>query len=100
VAEARPPHRVLDTLVHNLDEPCYVELDYDGSGNLIRNTVWTSNAMTTKIRETILTYDIGGALTTVVKTQHNAAGNVVETLTKTFAYDGGGVLQNVDITRA
>jgi hypothetical protein len=98
VAEIRPAHRSLDTLAHSLDENAWLELAYDGGGALIRATTWTTAGMTTKIRESLFTY-LSGNLATVTKTQFNAAGAPLETLTKTMIYGGGGSLVNVDTVR-
>jgi hypothetical protein len=98
VAEVRPAHRTLDTLAHALDESSWLELAYDVGGNLVRATFWTSPLMTKKIRESLFSY-LGGNLNTVTKTQFNADGVAIETLTKTLSYGVGGELVNVDTVR-
>lgn len=92
-------HDGLDSLAHAIAETSETEYAYDGDGNLTRTTVWTSSARTTKVREKQNTF-VAGVLTQSVTTQHNSAGAIVSTLTKTFTYDGDGDLVTSTTTRS
>lgn len=82
-------HRVLDQLVHEIDESCYVEYAY--SANKISTIdIWTSSAKTLKIRDFAYTYT-GNLISTETVQQYDGTGSVVETLTTTYAYSGGNI---------
>ncbi len=89
VAISDDDHDARDTLVHAIAESCDVELAYDVGGNLARSTTWATAAHLVKVRETLFTYDVDGNLTETTTTQHDAAGVVVVTLTKTLTYTSG-----------
>jgi len=83
-------HRVLDQLVHALDENYFEE--YTRVGNKVTNiTVWTSAAKTLKIREEQYTYS-GNRVTQEVDIQYDGVGTEVERLTLTYNYTGSLIL--------
>lgn len=90
-----PTHDALDTLTHAIAESSQTEFAYTGD-QLTRVTVWTDGTHTTKIRESLLTYT-GDDLTGIVTTQHNAAGAVIATLTKTLTYSGGSLVTSTAV---
>lgn len=89
-------HRALDQLVHLIAEGSFEEYIYTGN-RVDAIIVWTSAAMTTKIREELFTYT-ANLVTTIVTKQYNAAGSVIagETMTETLSYTGAKL---DDITR-
>jgi len=89
-------HEALDSLCHRIAESSETEYEYSGD-DLVRTTVWTSSAHSTKVRETLFTYS-GGVLTQTVQRQYDGAGVLLATLTKVFTYSGD-VLSSVASTR-
>lgn len=92
-------HDALDSLAHDVAESSDTEFAYDGDGRLQRLTVWTNATRTTKIRERLVSY-AGDAVSTTIERQYNNAGAVLATLTRTFVYDGNGVLLRIDAVRS
>jgi hypothetical protein len=79
-------HRLLDQLVHELDESHFEEYLY--SGSLVTGSiVWTDSGKTLRIRDYAYTYS-GSKIATETVRQYNAAGTVVETLVYTYSYSG------------
>lgn len=94
-------HENLDTLVHNLAETSYNQYIYSGK-NLVTKSVWTSVAMTDRVRESRFSY--GGAgnkfLTSSIEEQYDVDGStVVQTLNKIFFYSGNDLI-NIDVTES
>lgn len=89
-------HEVLDTLVHKIAETSFSEYGYTGQ-DLTRVTVWATNAMLLKVRESILSYT-GSDLTGIVLTQFDGVGTAITTLTKTLGYTGAD-LTSIDVVR-
>lgn len=82
-------HESLDQLVHNIAETSYMELTRS-SGQVTTATYWTDSGKTTKIRETMLTRT-SGQVSTIVATQYDAGGSLVQTLTGTVSRSSGQV---------
>jgi hypothetical protein len=89
-------HEALDTIVHDLAEDAYTEVERT-SGQVARVTVWTSSAMTLKIRETLITY-ASGLVVDVAETQFDSGGSPVATLTDTVTRSSG-LISHVDTVR-
>lgn len=83
-------HDAIDTLVHALAEPLYVEYEYNVNKTVNAVRYYTSAAKTTLIREYIYTYS-GLFVSTETLKQYNAAGVLLATLTKTLSYTGAFV---------
>lgn len=87
-------HETLDTLVHHIAEDGYSAVTYDGN-KVMNYTIYTSNSMTTKIREYQLSYDINPCHTLVSQVhiiQYNAIGSPISTLTENFQYLGNKIV--------
>jgi len=85
-------HRSLDQLVHEISEDAYLEITRS-AGKTSAITYWTDSGKTIKIRDTVITRDIGGKVSQTVITQYDAAGAAItgETLTTTITRSGGKV---------
>ncbi len=86
-----------DSLVHEVAENSFVEFEFQGS-DLVRTTTWTTAGMTTKIRETLMTYQ-NGLVTEAEVRQFTDDGDLKTTLTKTLNYSPQGVLTSVLVER-
>jgi len=89
-------HSARDTLVHSLAEPAHTEIEYNADMEIIRVTHWTDVSMTTKIRETLLSYNAEGCVSTSESTQFDDNGIAVESLSYSYTYDADGCLTSVD----
>lgn len=81
-------HENLDTLVHDLTEDGYTLITYTGN-NITNYTMYTSPAMTTKIREYQISYTItpcNQKINQVITIQYNNLGVPINTLTETATY--------------
>jgi len=90
-------HRVLDQLVHDIAENFFVDFDYLSSKKkrVTRMTYWTDASMTTKIRESLITYgsgDLKKKPIEVATIQFDGSGTEVERLTESITYDDKKVL--------
>jgi hypothetical protein len=84
-------HEALDTLVHEVAETSFTKITRV-QGQVTNVTVWTTSGMTTKVRESIMTYS-GGQISTLVEKQYDLLGVIIvgQTLTHTYTYVGGQV---------
>lgn len=85
-------HDTRYSLTHNNLFTSFMEIVRDGSGKVSSVIIWTSSAKTQKVRETILTRDVGtGAVTQVTKKQYDRTGTLVETLTSVVSRSGSQI---------
>jgi hypothetical protein len=82
-------HEILDSLVHDLAESCYTEIERSG-GKVAAVRTWTTAAKIMKVREVEITRT-DGKVSSAVEKQYDAAGVLVQTLTHTIARTGGKV---------
>jgi len=90
-------HRLLDQLVHELDENHYQEYTYSG-WRIDSCIVWNSVSKSVKIREFLYTYS-GIRVQTEVMNQYDGTGTLVETLTFSYTYTGPRIT-SVDCVRS
>jgi len=83
-------HRILDQLVHDLDESHYIEYSYTGS-KILTIDMWTDAGKTLRIRDYAYTYT-GNLIDTETVRQYDGVGSVVETLVFTYAYSGNRIV--------
>lgn len=83
-------HDDLDTLVHALAENSVTVVTRDGIGRASNVTTYTNGTLTTKIRECQVTYvdAFSRRPQETVDIQYDGAGDEVERLTRTYAYNG------------
>jgi len=84
VTEAQ--HRVINQLVHWVDEDYYQEYTYNGA-RVVSIVLWTDNTKTIKIREFQYTYAISKVSTETI-IQYDDSGVEAERLTLTYSYSG------------
>jgi hypothetical protein len=90
-------HRVLDQLVHDLDENHYQEYIYNG-WQIDACIVWDSSSKNVKIREFLYTYS-GIQVITEVINQYDSTGTLVNTLTFSYTYTDSQIT-SVDCVRS
>lgn len=81
-----PEHETLDTLVHNLNEDLYEEIEYTGF-KVSAVVTYTDIAKATKIREQLITYN-GFKVDTVTTIQYNSSGVEVQRFVEQINYSG------------
>jgi len=82
-------HETINSLVHNLSETMYQEITR--TGGRVSGVVWWANSgKTLKIRELSLTRT-AGKVSSVVLTQYDDSGTLIQTLTGTVNRVGGRV---------
>ena len=91
---AATDHENIDSLVHEIAETCYEEITRDGNGRVQTYIVWTTNAKVTKVREASVSRDGNGKMLSMVEKQYNAAGTLIQTVTRTITRDGNQKLQS------
>lgn len=92
-------HRTLDQLIHEIAEDAYLEV-VRTTGKVSSITYWTDSGKTIKIRETLITRDVGGKVSQTVETQYDVAGNPIagEILTTALTRSAGKVV-SMDMVR-
>jgi hypothetical protein len=87
-ARLSAPAEEPSSLSHAIAVSNYRSVTRDADGRVSSVVVFTDAAMTTKLREILLSYS-GGALATVTKRQYDGEGNLVATLSGTIDRSGG-----------
>jgi hypothetical protein len=93
-------HDTRHTLAHGSLFTGYLELSRDVNGRLSSVILWTSSGKTQKIRETSLSRDVSGVLTSVTKKQYDASGTLVETMSLALTMNTSGQLTSLAVVKS